>query len=99
MKTAKPMSLVEWLLLISLSILWGGTFFFNELAIVGFDPFSADFWRVGIVGFLLWGYLKLRGMSLPSKIKGWRAFLIIGALNNLIPFTLIFGVKRRSIAV
>ena len=89
MKTAKPMGLVEWLLLIALSILWGGSFFFNELAIVGFDPFSAVLWRVGIAGFLLWGYLKLRGLSLPSKIADWRAFLIMGALNNLIPFTLI----------
>ena len=69
------MGLVEWLLLIALSILWGGSFFFNELAIVGFDPFSAVLWPVGIAGFFLWGYLKLRGMSLPSKIVDWRAFL------------------------
>ena len=62
---------------------------FNELAIVGFDPFSAVLWPVGIAGFFLWGYLKLRGMSLPSKIEDWRAFLMMGALNNLIPFTLI----------
>jgi hypothetical protein len=59
------------------------------LAIVDFDPFSAVLWPVGIAGFFLWGYLKLRGMSLPSKIEDWRAFLMMGALNNLIPFTLI----------
>ena len=69
MKTAKPMGLVEGLLLIALSFSWGGSFFFNELAIFGFDPFSAVLWRVGIAGFLLLGYLKLRGLSLPSKIE------------------------------
>lgn len=46
-------------------------------------------WRVGIVGVGLWVYLKLRGLSLPSTMADWRAFLIMGALNNLIPFTLI----------
>lgn len=89
MKTAKPMGLVEWLLLVALSILCPGTFFSGELAIVGFDPFSVVLWRVGIAGFFLWGYQKLCGMSLPSKIVDWRAFLMIEALNNLSPFTLI----------
>ena len=51
MKTAKHMGLVEWLLLVALFILRGGSFFFNELAIVGFDPSSAVLWRVGIAGF------------------------------------------------
>jgi drug/metabolite transporter (DMT)-like permease len=89
MTTARPMGPIEWLLLITLSVLWGGSFFFNELAIEGFDPFSATMWRVGIAGVALWVYLKLRGLSLPSTLADWRAFLIMGALNNLIPFTLI----------
>jgi len=95
MKTAKPMGPVEWLLLIALSVLWGGSFFFNELAIVGFDPFSVVLWRVGIAGLLLWAYLKFRGLSLPSKLADWRAYLIMGALNNLIPFTLIVWGQTR----
>ena len=89
MTTARPMGPIEWLLLMTLSVLWGGSFFFNELAIEGFDPFSATMWRVGIAGIALWVYLKLRGLSLPSTLADWRAFLIMGALNNLIPFTLI----------
>ena len=89
MTTARPMGPIEWLLLMTLSVLWGGSFFFNELAIEGFDPFSATMWRVGIAGIALWVYLKLRGLSLPSTMSDWRAFLIMGALNNLIPFTLI----------
>jgi drug/metabolite transporter (DMT)-like permease len=80
---------IEWLLLMTLSVLWGGLFFFNELAIEGFDPFSATMWRAGIAGIALWVYLKLRGLSPPSTMADWRAFLIMGALNNLIPFTLI----------
>ncbi len=95
MQTATPMGPVEWLLLLALSVLWGGSFFFNELAIVGFDPFTATMGRVGIAALVLWVYLKLRGLSLPSDLADWRAYLIMGALNNLIPFTLIVWGQTR----
>ncbi len=95
MQTATPMGPVEWLLLLTLSVLWGGSFFFNELAIVGFDPFTATMGRVGIAALVLWVYLKLRGLSLPSDLADWRAYLIMGALNNLIPFTLIVWGQTR----
>lgn len=89
MQSSQPMGPTEWVLLITLSILWGGSFFFNELAIEGFDPFTATMWRVGIAGLALWLYLRARGLSLPSEAADWRAFLIMGGLNNFIPFTLI----------
>jgi drug/metabolite transporter (DMT)-like permease len=89
MTATRPMGPAEWLLLLTLSVLWGGSFFFNELAIEGFDPFSVTLWRVGIAGAVLWGYLWIRGIALPTAAADWRAFLVMGALNNLIPFTLI----------
>ena len=29
----RPMSAIEWVLLLSLSVLWGGSFFFNGIAV------------------------------------------------------------------
>lgn len=89
MSDGRPMAGVEWLLLLTLSVLWGGSFFFNELAIEGFDPFTATFGRVAIAAAALWLFLRVRGIGLPGSLADWRDYLIMGALNNLIPFTLI----------
>ena len=95
MKSVSPMGLAEWAMLIALSILWGGSFFFNELALDGLDPFTVVMWRVGIGGVALWLYLKARGRSLPKMGAAGGAFLVMGLLNNLIPFVLIVWGQAR----
>ena len=95
MTPAAPMGPIEWVLLLTLSVLWGGSFFFNALALDGFDPFTVVMWRVTIAGLILWAWLKLRGQALPSGWPAWRAFLVMGAINNLLPFTLIAWGQTR----
>lgn len=89
MKSPTLMGPLEWLLLFTLSVLWGGSFFFNELAVREVDAFTVVMWRVAIGGGILWVYLRVRGRSLPTGAKDWGMFLVMGGLNNLIPFTLI----------
>ncbi len=79
----------EWLLLVLLSLLWGGSFFFNEVALVELRPFTVVLGRVGIAAFALVAFVYLTGRRMPASPKLWGAFLVMGALNNLIPFSLI----------
>ena len=80
----------EWLLLIFLSILWGGSFFFIKVALSGLPPFTLVLGRVGIAAMVLNLVVRVSGHRMPSSLKMWTAFFIMGLLNNLVPFSLIF---------
>ena len=84
------MGLTEWGLLVFLSILWGGSFFFSKVALAELRPFSVVFMRVLLAAATLWLVLFLTQQAVPHSRKLWRLFFIMGALNNLIPFSLIF---------
>ena len=79
----------EWALLIVLSILWGGSFFFAEVASVDLPPLALVLGRVGIAAAALLLMVRCLGHHMPRDRRAWGAFAIMGALNNLIPFCLI----------
>ncbi|MCB1759939.1 MAG: DMT family transporter [Gammaproteobacteria bacterium] len=79
----------DWMLLVSLSLLWGGSFFLIELAITGLPPLTIVLLRVSLAAAALWIYAGLRGLNPPRKPGAWRAFLTMGCLNNVAPFVLI----------
>lgn len=83
------MGVKEWSLLIVLSILWGGSFFFVGVAVKEMTPFSIVFSRVAIASVVLVGFVYLSGKRMPSSPKVWLNFLIMGFLNNLVPYSLI----------
>ena len=86
MSSMKP---AEWGMLILLSIFWGGSFFFVEIALRDFQPFTLVFLRVTLAALILIAVLYMSGQSMPASLSVWGAFLILGALNNAIPFCLI----------
>ncbi|MCB1883745.1 MAG: DMT family transporter [Geminicoccaceae bacterium] len=79
----------EWGLLLLLSALWGGSFFFNEVALRGFRPFTLVACRVLLAALMLHLVLRLRGGRLPLGGNALLAFLGMGILNNAVPFSLI----------
>ncbi|MFC4238293.1 DMT family transporter [Thalassospira xianhensis] len=79
----------SWLMLIVLSVLWGGSFFFTEIALVDLPPFTLVLGRVAIAAMILWWVVLLRDIEIPRDPRIWLSFLVMGALNNLIPFCLI----------
>ena len=90
MPTRTPaMSGIAWVLLLTLSVLWGATFFFWKVLVEYLPPFTAVFGRVGIAALVLILVLALRGETLPLTRAAWRRFAIMAALNNAIPFALI----------
>ena len=84
------MSLRIWIWLVSLSVLWGGSFFFAKVAVAELGPLTVVFGRVALAAFALNLWLGLTGQSLFRRETPWAAFMIMGLLNNLIPFSLIF---------
>ncbi len=84
------MSLRVWIWLVSLSVLWGGSFFFAKVAVAELRPLTVVFGRVALAAFALNLSLCLTGRSLLRRETPWAAFMIMGLLNNMIPFSLIF---------
>ncbi|MEO0751504.1 MAG: DMT family transporter [Pseudomonadota bacterium] len=78
-----------WMLL-ALACVWGGSFFFAELALSEVGPFTLTFLRVLLAVPVLGAWLLLRRVSLPMTAGFWSGCLVMGALNNVIPFSLLF---------
>ncbi len=85
----RPMNAVEWGLLILLSVVWGGSFFFNQVAVAELPPLTVVAARVAGAALILLVVLRAFGIALPRDRRVWAAFLVMGLLNNAIPFTLI----------
>lgn len=85
----------EWALLIILSIFWGGSFFFTEIALRDFQPFTLVFLRISIAALILIIVVYLSGRHLPVSLKTWWGYIIMGLINNAIPFSLIVWGQTR----
>jgi drug/metabolite transporter (DMT)-like permease len=83
-------SLRDWSLLIALSILWGGSFFFVRVALDGVPPLTLVLARVAIAAAVLLMLLRATGESLPRRRAVWLTLAVMALLNNVIPFALIF---------
>jgi len=85
----RPMTPVEWGLLLTLSVLWGGSFFFNGVAVRELPTFTVVVSRVALAALILQAALKLSGARMPRSASVWAGFFGMGLLNNVIPFSLI----------
>ena len=85
------MSAANWGRLILLSILFGGSFFLAEIALTGFGPLSVVAGRVAGAAVVLLIVCRAAGLRLPTDGTSWRAFAVMGLLNNAAPFVLIIG--------
>jgi drug/metabolite transporter (DMT)-like permease len=83
------MNAKAWFMLIVLAVLWGGSFFFVEIAVEAIPTFSLVLLRVGLGAFGLWCYLLLRRRTLPWRLTFWWPFFVIALLNNAVPFSLL----------
>ncbi len=83
------MGLREWGMLCLLSLLWGGSFFFVGVAVVELPPLTIVWLRVALGALTLWGVVAFLRLPLPRSPRVWLSILIMGCLNNVIPFSLI----------
>ncbi|MEZ9337897.1 DMT family transporter [Vibrio splendidus] len=78
-----------WAMLILLSMLWGGSFFFVGVVVTDLPPLTIVALRVGIAAITLWIIALMIGLRPPKELRVWGAFLGMGLLNNVVPFALI----------
>jgi drug/metabolite transporter (DMT)-like permease len=79
----------DWSLLALLSVLWGGSFFFNGLALRELPPLTVVFLRVALAAILLLPLLWVYRIRFPAGLSRWRPFFALAFLNNVLPFSLI----------
>ncbi|WP_419729767.1 DMT family transporter [Lichenicola sp.] len=90
-----PIPARDWLMLVGLSFLWGGSFFFYKLLAPVLPPFTLVLGRVGIAALVLHAVLLARGNPLrpTPRLVGW--FLLLGALSSALPFCLFAWSEQR----
>jgi drug/metabolite transporter (DMT)-like permease len=89
------MGVTEWVLLLVLGTLWGGSYFFGKVALAQLDPFTVAVCRLGLAALVLNAVARAAGHRLPGSFQAWRAFCIMGLLNNVIPMSLILWGQIR----
>lgn len=77
-----------WAELMLLSLIWGASFLSIRIALDEIGPLTAVAHRVGWAMLILWAYVILRRLPIPAHPRIWFAFLGMGVLNNVIPFSL-----------
>ena len=84
----KTISSRAWAELLLLSFIWGGSFLSIRIALDEIGPLTAVAHRTGWAMLILWAYVVVRRLALPIGWRVWGAFLVMGLLNNVIPFSL-----------
>ncbi|MDP3861345.1 MAG: DMT family transporter [Phaeovulum sp.] len=82
-------SRLAWLLLGALALIWGTSFLSNRAALAEAGVLTVVGLRVLGGAILLWFWVLARHLPLPRDPRYILRFLIMGALNNAIPFSLI----------
>ncbi|MCK8464885.1 DMT family transporter [Aliiroseovarius sp. S1339] len=84
------LDIASFAMLVLLAAIWGGSFFFAEVALRELSPLTITLHRVFWAVPILWLIVRAKRIQLPRSPRIWGSYLVMGALNNAIPFTLIF---------
>ena len=79
----------EWMLLVLLSVVWGGSFFFNGIALREFPTLTIVTARVGLAALALLLLMRMLGHGIQLNRQILKAFFGMSFLNNVVPFSLI----------
>ena len=79
----------DWSLLGILSVLWGGSFFFNGVVLREVPPLTLVLLRVALASLFLLPLLRVYRIRFPMGFSAWKPFIAIGLFNNVLPFSLI----------
>ncbi len=92
--TASPrLAAQDWALLLALSLLWGASYFFSKIAVGTLPPLTVVGARVMLAALTLLAVCRIAGIAMP--VERWRDFLGMGAINNVLPFALIFWAQTE----
>lgn len=88
--TTPRMTTQSWVLIIILATIWGSSFLFARIAVLEIPPLTLVFLRVALAALALNLYLLWQSNGFTHTRAVWRDFAIMGVINNIIPFGLIF---------
>ena len=84
-----------WGLLLLLALLWGSSFFFYKILVAVLPPVTVVLGRVGIAAIAMNLWLLATSQHVPLSHGRWCRFLLLGFLNNVLPFILIAWGETR----
>ncbi|MBF9029730.1 EamA family transporter [Rhodobacterales bacterium HKCCE3408] len=77
-----------WIEIALLALIWGASFLSIKVALGELPVMTLVAHRVFWACLILWAYVLWTGLPVPKQARVWSAFLVMGALNNAIPFGL-----------
>ena len=83
-----PPTLANWLSILALGLIWGGTFMVVRIALDGYGPLTVACARTTLGAVTLLGLMAVLRRPWPTR-TAWRHLGPIGALNTALPFTLL----------
>lgn len=86
--TQQTISSRAWAEMTLLACLWGGSFLAIRTALDEIGPLTSVLHRTFWAMLVLWAVVALRRIPVPRAPRIWAAFLVMGILNNVIPFSL-----------
>lgn len=88
MTTQKSISGRAWAELLLLGLIWGGSFLSIRIALNEIPVVTSVLHRTGWAMLVLWIVVVIGRHPIPRDPRTWGAFLVMGLLNNVIPFGL-----------
>jgi drug/metabolite transporter (DMT)-like permease len=85
----RPMTFMEWTLLLLIAGFWGGSYFFTGVAIKELPVFAIVMARYAVSAPIMIMLIFWLGQRFPWHADIWKAGLFLAAFNQLIPFCLI----------
>jgi len=89
MKNIQHPKLIDYISLLFLSAIWGSAFVGIALALDGLSAFMVAFGRISLASIFLLLVVVVKRLSFPRDLKTWSILILIGILNNSMPFYLI----------
>ena len=86
--TTQP-TLSNWLSIVALGVIWGGTFMVVSIALQGFGPLTVACARTTLGAISLLMLMRVMGRPMPSGRAVWGYLAVIGVLNSALPFALL----------
>ncbi len=88
MTAQKTLSPRAWTELTLLGLIWGASFLSIRIALDTIPVMTSVLHRVLWAALILWVIVLFKGLPIPRGPRVWGAFLVMGLLNNVLPFSL-----------
>ena len=79
----------NWLSILLLGLIWGGTFMVVAIALEGYGPLTVACARTTLGAVTLLLLVRIMNRPMPQGALVWRYLLVIGVLNTALPFALL----------